>query len=428
MAVKISSISDLEKKLKSEGYSNYKRDSQSRLIVYVEGDRKSELQTIAKIIDGKYTSQKSGSGWKSTVGAVILRNFVILAKPGTSGVAGGLSSLDARIFSKGGESETYSWMGKEEPVVSFKTAKEIQNSIIDGCLESKLLGDPIAESFKDLFSKGELNWDPSTPAATLNKLGVYTGEVLVGWVFLANKQRQHFINNPFKGTPAKFILPTDPAFSGVDSWIQMKDGSVYALSSKFGGGAKASLFSNLLEKGIQKENKLQDSVFKKLCEAASKNNLSYKNSRQIVYEFGVREILKISKSVIKDPNDVYQQIFTRRMKDEAKKVISDIRSYPNVDKVIIANLSNGASVSNFFNREIAKKLNEDEKSISQMKEILQGKDYWQGNLQIKSWVDGELEYRWISSAEAKLNIVGNKGSASDITSKQGWINYELTYN
>ena len=43
-------------------------------------------------------------------------------------------------------------------------------------------------------------------------------------------------------------------------------------------------------------------------------------------------------------------------------------------------------------------------------------------------MDGELKFRWLSSADAALNIVGNKGSASDITSKQGWINYELTYD
>ncbi len=427
MAVKITTIADLEKKLKAEGYSNQKRDSQNRIIVYVEGDRKSELQTIAKIINGKYTTQKTGSGWKSTVGAALLRNFVVLAKPGTGDVAGNLASLDARTFSKNGTSGVYPWLGKEEPVVFFQNAKEIEKSIIEGCMNTRLLGNSIADAYKEFFRSGKFKWDPKTPAATLRKLGVYTGEVLVGWVFLTGTQRKHFQNNPFRGVPKRFILPTDPAFSGVDSWIEMRDGSVYALSSKFGAGAKASLFSNLLEKGIDKKEKLTDSVFKDLCLAAARNSYSYKKSRQIVYEFGVRNVLKISKSSISDPSSVYDQIFNRKIGAEAKKVISDIRSYPGVDDVVISNLKSGASVSNFFNREIAKLLNEDAKSIKQMKEILQGKDYWQGNLNISSWMDGELQFRWLSSADASLNIVGNKGSASDITSKQGWINYELTY-
>jgi hypothetical protein len=427
MAIKIITISDLEKKLKAEGYTNQKKDSQNRIIVYVDGDRKSELQTIAKIINGKYTTQKNGSGWKSTVGAVLLRNFVILAKPGTGGVAGSLASLDARVFSKNGTSGVYPWLGKEEPVVFFQNAKDIEKSIIDGCKSTRLLGDNIADAYRDFFKSGKFKWDPQTPATTLKKLGVYTGEVLVGWVFLTGSQRKYFQNNPFKGTPKRFILPTDPAFSGVDSWIEMRDGSVYSLSSKFGAGAKASLFSNLLEKGIEKKDKLSDSVFKDLCMAAAKNSYSFKKSRQIVYEFGVRNVLKIPKSAISDPNQIYDQIVSRKMGDEAKKVISEIRSYPGVDDVVISNLKSGASVSNFFNREIAKLLNEDAKSVKQMKEILQGKDYWQGNLNISSWMDGELQFRWLSSADASLNIVGNKGSASDITSKQGWINYELTY-
>lgn len=427
MPVKIANIADLEKRLKAAGYSNQKKDSQSRIIVYVEGDRKQQLQTIAKIVDGKYTTQKTGPGWKSTVGAVLIRNFVVLAKPGTSGVARGLSSLDARIFSEGGDSGTYPWLGKEEPVNIFQSAKEIEKSIISGCKSSRLLGDEIAEAYRDFFKTGKFTWDPKIPAATLNKLGVYTGEVLVGWVFLSNNQRKYFQNNPFKGSPKRFILPSDPAFSGVDSWIEMRDGSVYALSSKFGSGAKASLFSNLLEKGMSKKDKLTESVFKDLCMAAAQNNYSYKNSRQIVYEFGIRKVLKIPKSAIADPNQVYNQISTRKIDGEAKRVITDIKSYNGVDEVVLLNLKNGASVSNFFNREIAKLLNEDTKSIKQMKEILQGKDYWQGNINISSWMDGELKFRWLSSADAMLNIVGNKGSASDITSKQGWINYELTY-
>lgn len=428
MALKLTTIADLEKKLKAEGYSNQKRDSQNRIIVYVEGDRKSELQTIAKILNGRYTAQKSGSGWKSTVGAAIIRNFIVLAKPGTGDVAGSLSSLDARIFSKGGTLGTYSWLGKDEPVVFFQNAKQIEQSIIDGCNSSRLLGKDIADAYKEFFKLGKFKWDPKTPAATLKKLGVYTGEVLVGWVFLSNTQRKYFANNPFRGIPKRFILPIDPAFSGVDSWIEMRDGSVYALSSKFGAGAKASLFSNLLEKGIDKKEKLTDSVFKNLCLAAARNSYSYKKSRQIVYEFGVRNVLKISKSVVSDPNQVYEQIFSRKMGSEAKKVISDIRNYSGVDDVVLSNLKDGASVSNFFNREIAKLLNEDSASVKQMKEILQGKDYWQGNLNISSWMDGELKFKWLSSADASLNIVGNKGSASDITSKQGWINYELTYD
>ena len=62
-----------------------------------------------------------------------------------------------------------------------------------------------------------------------------------------------------------------------------------------------------------------------------------------------------------------------------------------------------------------------------MREILAGKDYWQANLDINYWVRGIVKFKFINSGEASLNIIGSKSAITDITSKQGWINYELKY-
>lgn len=430
--LKITTIDALVKTLSDIGYSESKKDSQNRVIVYVEGDRKTALKGIAEVLGGKYLPQKSGTGWKSSAGAAQVGQYFIIAKPATkTGAAGSLASLDARTFSGAGKPSKFDFHGEKVPCVTFTDPKDIEKSIIQGCANSNLLGKSIAAAYDEFFKTGKIAWQPKTPAPTINKLGVYTGEVLVGWVFLKKLQSKHFLNNPFKGIAKAFHLPTDPAFSGVDSWIEMKDGSYYSLSSKFGGGAKASIFSNLLEKGIKYRGKLKKSVFKDLCDVTADNNLTYKKSRDIVYIYGVRKILGIGADKIRNPSDVYDQISGRKKGKESDMVIAAIRNYnfagmpAGTDKLIKDNLPN--SVSAFFNRKIADMLNKDAESVKQMKEILQGKDYWQGNLQISNWTKGDMKFKWLSSAEAQLNIIGSKGSASDITSKQGWINYELKY-
>jgi hypothetical protein len=424
----ISNIKQLEESLKILGYDNYKKDTASRVIVYSPDDRKSTLKFIAESLGGKYISSKSGSGWKSSVGAAKVGTFIVLAKPAAGEKAGSVSELDARVFSEGGSKGVFNYHGEDIPVVTFTSSAQLEKSIIAGCKDSKLLGEPVAAAFKDFFLNGKFNWDPKMNPQLLNKLGVYGGEVLVGWVFLKKKQGTYFASNPFKGTPKKFHMPTDPAFSGVDSFIEMADGSFYSLSSKFGAGAKASFFSNLLEKGIKKKDKLKKSVFKDICQICDDFNLEYKKSRDIVYAYGVREILGLGEHQIKNPSDVYTQIVKDEKKTgpEAKLVLVSIKNYKGtLEKGIIDNFP--VSVSSFFNRRIAEKLNNDKASIDQMKEILQGKDYWQGNLQIKDWLKGDLNFKWLSSSEAELNLIGSKGSMSDITSKQGWINYELKY-
>lgn len=426
----ITNIDSLVKTLKTIGYSNVEKDSATRVVVFMESERgkdvrKDNLKIISQILNGKYLSQKSGSGWKSSVGAVSVKNFIILAKPGTKTGTGSLSTLDARVFSSLGKKEKFSYNGDEIDVVSFDSAKKIEDSIIDGCKSNRLLGPNIAAAFQEFFKTGKIAWSPDTDAPVISKLGVYIGEVLVGWVFLKNKQREHFSKNPFKGKPKKFILPIDPAFSGVDSFIEMSDGSYYSLSSKLDEGAAASLFSNLLKIGIETERDLKKSVFKSLCKVAKDNGLTYKKSREIVYNYGIRNILNITN--IPDVNVVYNQIISNKLGTEAKKVIAAISNYKDVDQIVKTNLSSGRSVSAFFNREIAKQLNEDVASVNQMLNILQGKDYWQGNLDKKEWVNGNIQYNWLSSAEASLKIIGNKGGADDPTSKQGWINYRLQY-
>lgn len=417
-------ISDLENTIKGFGYPHILRDTNSRLIVYMEGKERVEaLKAFAEKLNGTYTNQKNGNGWKSSVGATFVGQYIILAKPSTSGTSN-IASIDARVFSAGGTDAKFPFGDQLVSCKMFSSAKTLENSIITGIKGSTMLGEAYSEAVESFFASGKIAWDPSTPLPILNKLGVYLGELLVGWVLLSGSASKHFSNNPFLGTATKFYIPTDPAFSGVDSFIEMSNGSYYAISSKYGAGAKASFFTNLFDKGVKNYTKLPGSEFGKMATYAASNNIRYDKSREFVYAYGIHNILNIPKSKIPNANKVYEDIRSNNKSPDVQVVSDAIRKYSK-DPKITNTLPN--SVSAFFTRTMADRLNSDRNSITQMKEILSGKDYWQANLNIAEWTKGNVNFKFINSGDSELKLIGSKSSIEDVTAKQGWINYELRY-
>jgi len=418
----VNSIEQLENSLKQLGYGVFKRDSSTRLVVYTSEERISFLKLMAATFDGTYTPQKTGPGWRSSVGAAQIGSLMILAKPqAKGGAAASVSSLDARIFTTLGTKGKFNYMGQDVSVVSFTKAKTLAESIVKGCEASNILGKEYAEMFEDFFETGKFVWAPSLPAPVVNKLGVYTGEVLVGWVLLANKGSKFFESNPFKGDVKAFHMPTDPAFSGVDSFVEFRDGTYIGISSKFGVGAKASFFTNMLEKGIKGRTKLKNGVFKDICDVCATNNIEYKKSKEIVYTYGVKKLLKLN---ITRPSAVFDAIVAGKKDPDLNKVVLAIKSYPGVNEDIKKKLPN--SVSAFFNRTIADKLNKDQNSIEEIKKILEGKDFFQANLNINEWLKGNVKFKFVKSGKSTLKFIGSKSAIDDTKSKQGWINYELS--
>jgi hypothetical protein len=85
-----------------------------------------------------------------------------------------------------------------------------------------------------------------------------------------------------------------------------------------------------------------------------------------------------------------------------------------------------ASITGYFTRTIATDLNNCPNSIEFLKELIAGKKFYQANLNIQKWMKGEVEYNYVSSGKVNLKIFGDKSPLTDITAKQGLVNYLLT--
>lgn len=251
-------------------------------------------------------------------------------------------------------------------------------------------------------------------------LGCYLGEVLIGVHALSGG------NGPWVWHPTAFYLPTDPSFSGVDSFVETANG-LTALSSKYGAGAAASFFSNILIGGMDIE--LEESIFSRVVEAAKDRGVTTadlfkkQKSKHVLYQFGVRRILGMA---IDDPYGVYVAVKNGEMTEDRYRVSREIRLLgETVDPRILDYLD--SSMTAFFSRSTAKALNTCPKSMEQMRRILIKKDYWQVNLVKAAWRNGVIKFSFINSGEAKLQIIGSKAAMNDITGSQGMINYRLGY-
>ena len=417
--------------LKTSRYDVVPGKTQSSIVLFTtEKDRVSFLKkVILSIFKSKGARYSTQTNPKSSQGGVIVGSVTILAKPKSASVAGRtISQLDARVFTKKGASEKFNYHGKPIDAKVFTSADILKKSILTGIRAEPLLGEPIAEMMEDFFTSKSFTWSKNIDMATRNKFGVYIGEVLIGYCILKG-WRDMITPFPFSGAVRRFIIPTDPAFSGVDSFIEMANGTVYPISSKFGKGAKASLFSNLLVSGVAKHQTLESSKFKKLCEVAVVNNLKPTDSRAIVYTYGIRNILGLSATAFRNPNLLYEDIRTNKLSKESQAAIGQLKveaSRYNIPVKITGQFKQSNNwVSSYFNYVIAAQLNADKKSLSQMKKILVAKDYWQANMNIAQWSNGKVQFTLVNSGEATLMLDGAKSPATDIGSKQGWINYVL---
>lgn len=249
------------------------------------------------------------------------------------------------------------------------------------------------------------------------RLGVYLGELLIGYQALVGETGLA----PW-GRATRFLIPCDPSFCGVDSWID--DGeTVWPVSSKFGHGAAASVFSNILPLAIKRG---ATGVLGELVAASrdagvtTETLLNKTGSKDVLYHYGLRTVLKVN---IENPVSIFTAVKNGYHHQHLNDVTNAIRSHPFASDQIKAALPN--SITSFFCRALAANMEACPDTKTQFMDILCDKSYIQANLAVDKWLAGVIEFGFTKSGDSFLRIIGNKSAISDITCKQGMVNYRL---
>lgn len=315
--------------------------------------------------------------------------------------------------------------------VSVKYFENIQDFILiikDGLHKSQFVREEIKNNIDEFLSQSKYDniaWYDSIKDSEKNELGKYFGELLIGLQGLNNELR--FIN---RNDIDFFAIPDDPAFSGIDSLFVMKDGSYVPISSKYGVGAKASFFSNLLPSMIEKfnENPPKSKILFRLVDIVNKYGLNPKReAKPILYTYGFNHILNM-RLTVRESMEVYYDILKDKENDLIPKIENKLKKE---NFKIEGNLRNvlkmyPESLTSFFSRKLSYLLNNDKMAIDEMIGILTGKNFYQVNLNIPKWKQGSVKFNITKSNNVNLKITGSKAAMGDIKASQGMLNYELS--
>jgi len=360
----------------------------------------------------------------------------------------------AEDFTEKGKDEKITVLtAKDVPVKLFETFEELKKSVIWG-LDNRIHdNDYVVEKIKSYLDKDDLSEIDlnGVDDRHIDELGVYFGEILIGILAFKNQLEDTCTPSDMFGINLKsFSIPTDPAFKLIDSSL-IFDTTTVSVSSKYDKGSAASFMSNILPYGMKKHSTYRNCFFKKMCMVASKMGYTseqvgasrFKFSKNITYEVGLREVLKIKKAIVKNSNhSLYDSIrkvamgteLTQKENQELDNVIESIEDYfinkktfDGRDQVKLTIRNNYPfTITSFFNYSVASILNNDLLSKKYVSDIIGGKDFYQANLSKSKWRKGIIDIKMVSPKSATLKILGSMSGAMDFTAKQGLVNYELT--
>ena len=351
---------------------------------------------------------------------------------------GGVESLklNASKLSAGAKKENIDWNGKKVNCFVFKSGKEIRNILKMNIKNSKEIAEhsnlkSVLLKYLDSPDITKINWGPADRISDgiRNQIGKYLGEILIG-ILLLEKNTSVFGSDLNVTNVKKFALPDDPAFSGVDSFYELKDGTLIPISSKYGGGAKASFFSNLLHTANEKRISFKDSTLSDIQSISKNKDDSIKDDQDatgILYSWGIRKVLSLTKKDVNNTKAVFEKLRKGQSDNEVKTVINAIKKYKNWQTKAESKLNKDLpkTVTAYFSRELAERLNRSSVAIDELKDVLGIKNFFQLNLIIKDWQNGSVRFKVISSKAVTLKIDGAKSSMTDISAKQGKLNYEI---
>jgi hypothetical protein len=366
------------------------------------------------------------------------KNYIISVSP--EGV-GSSESIGLRVVDmvKLGKMVSYNYGGSEETFYEFSNPKTLLNSIKEYLLNKQNVSGPVFSSIENLFFNIEnkkrvnaFNWIGDVSVSEKNELAKHLGELLPGiYAFFPNTHSYVFVGKKsvFKNIE-KVLIPTSSSFNEIDSILISQDIS-YPISSKSGVGSKASFFSNLLPYMMNKK-RINSTILRKLVDIAKSMETGLeKSAKRIVYEYGIRHILKIPKRIIHDSYKPYIDALKGipiEKSPELELVVKKIRMIDKSEaaKKYLTKEYNYAYLTLFFTKRIAKELNDDPKVLSIITSLLNSKNFFQINLNLTKWRRGEVEMRVTVPGKTKVVFEGGKSAYSDIRASQGLINYMIS--
>lgn len=317
----------------------------------------------------------------------------------------------------------------------FKTPKEIALSVIHGLENEPSVPDYVTEQLLDYFMDnldGNYNftWSRAVVDGIRKQIGTYVGEMLVGYIGLAGAS-QHMSKNILPKDTECFLVPDDPQFAGVDSLFLAKDGTQVPVSSKYGRGALASVWANIIPVAIKYKSTLRDCVLKDLVTAAEAvGGDPARKGKEIVYEYGIKKILEVDTD---KPYEVFKAFKAGKPAEHAPVLLKALQyvksggdgTESSANVLITNGRKGGKSLTAILSRGIADRLNNDTTSLNEAKRLIAGKDFYQANLDDSKFLKGEVYFRMNKAADMSLSFSGSKASTSNIDASQGTVNYLL---
>lgn len=298
-----------------------------------------------------------------------------------------------------GDKKTIQFHNQTIEVRSFDSIENFSQSIQNGLSRNERIGFELKNGIKDILNKESVIWDAGIDPFEIAETGKYIGELLVAWKQLKQPEI------------AKIHIPISPYFRGVDSIVEMKTGDMYGISNKYGKGAKACLFGNILSSDCVPINSGSFlSYLKKFHFSIAKDTIYFWAFDR--FNLPVFDPQKYRKMILYDS----------KLDPEHHKFIDTIRSNCSNQR-ILANLPRSSSA--FLVRLISEELNNDKKSIEESKTVLSKKNFIQANLNPNQWNNGILGVDYKHSSDLEIKFYGTKSSISDISSRQGLVNYTL---
>ena len=349
-----------------------------------------------------------------------------ISKPKKDKGATEMLGIYSNELAKNGLSGTVNFSDGLTAVKQFYTKKEIKDSVITALSSKENVCKEIVTNVNHIFSflPSSFHWDACIDRFEIDELGKYIGELLFGAVIL---HKGLFDGKEVVG----LAIPDDPTYNGLDSFLYLTGGQTIGISSKYGAGAKASFFTNILDKIYQLRYVMPDCVLKNMCMVYE----PFKHSREFIYEYGIKHILGLHE--INNPYKLYDAVRKGQavpVKDELMAVMIAIddmimkEDMPNAASVITNTKIRQElpySITSFLCRKIAEQLNSCPVSMEYMRQVLQTSPIYQVHLDHYKWASGKIRFDAYNVKSSTIKIVGNKSALNDITCSQGMLNYEL---